>query len=78
MRAGEGDSNGGTFIGKVLSTHDKNWWDTFLPIAMSKANPLLRFIYTRNLGIGILPSDAISIEILPSFQIAIAGNSDNM
>jgi hypothetical protein len=26
----------------------------------------------------ILPSDAISIEILPSFQIAIAIDSDNM
>jgi hypothetical protein len=25
-----------------------------------------------------LPSDAISIEILPSFQITIAGDSDNM
>ena len=29
-------------------------------------------------GKAILPSDAISIEILPSFQIAIASDSNNM
>jgi len=36
------------------------------------------FIHTRNLDLAILPSNVISIEILTSFQIAIAGNSDNM
>jgi hypothetical protein len=36
---------------------------------------ILRFIHTCNVD---LASDAISIETLPSFQIAIAGDSDNM
>jgi hypothetical protein len=43
-----------------------------------KSPELLEFIHTRDLDIAISPSDAISIEILPSFQIAIAGDSDNM
>jgi hypothetical protein len=29
-------------------------------------------------GLAFLPSDAISIEIFPSFQIAIAGDSNNI
>ncbi len=36
------------------------------------------FVHKCDLDLAILPSDAISIEILPSFQIAIAGDSDNM
>jgi hypothetical protein len=39
---------------------------------------LVRFIYTRDLDLAISLSDAISIEILPSFQIATAGDSDNV
>ncbi len=38
----------------------------------------IRFVYTCNLDLAISLSDAISIEILPSSQIATAGNSDNM
>jgi hypothetical protein len=29
-------------------------------------------------GLAFSPSDAISIEIFPSFQIAITGDSDNI
>jgi hypothetical protein len=36
------------------------------------------FVHTRNLDLAISLSDAISLEILPSFQIAIAGDSNNM
>ncbi len=43
-----------------------------------KIELFLRFIYTRNLDLAILLSDVISIEILPSFQIVIAGDSDNV
>jgi hypothetical protein len=43
-----------------------------------KSPELLGFVHTRDLDLAILPNDAISIEILPSFQIAIAGDSDNM
>jgi hypothetical protein len=39
---------------------------------------IIGFVHTRDLDLAISPSDAISIEILPSFQIAIAGDSDNM
>jgi hypothetical protein len=42
-----------------------------------KVRPL-RFVYTRDLDLEILLSDAISIEILPSFQIATAGDRDNI
>jgi len=35
-------------------------------------------VHTRDLNLAILLSDAISIEIFPSFQIATAGDSDNM
>jgi hypothetical protein len=38
----------------------------------------LGFIHTRDLDPAISPSDAISIEILPSFQIAITGDNDNI
>ncbi len=38
----------------------------------------LGFVHTCYLYLVISPSDAISIEIFPSFQIAIAGDSDNM
>ncbi len=38
----------------------------------------LRFVYTRDLDLAISLSDAISIEILSSFQIATAGDSDNV
>jgi hypothetical protein len=38
----------------------------------------LRFVYTRDLDLAISPSDAISIEFLPSFQIATAGDSDKV
>ncbi len=38
----------------------------------------LGFVHTPDLDLAISPSDAISIEILPSFQIAIAGDSNNM
>ena len=38
----------------------------------------LRFVYTRDLDLAISLSDAISIEILPSFQIAMAGDGDNI
>jgi hypothetical protein len=30
------------------------------------------------MGLAFLPSNAFSIEIFPSFQIAIAGDSDNI
>jgi hypothetical protein len=40
--------------------------------------PLLRFVYTRDLDLAISLSNAISKEILPSFQIATAGDSDNI
>jgi hypothetical protein len=40
--------------------------------------PTLRYVNTRDLNLAILLSDAISIEIFASFQIAIAGDSDNM
>ncbi len=35
-------------------------------------------VHTCDLDLAISPSDAISIEIFPSLQIAIAGDSDNM
>ncbi len=35
----------------------------------------LQFVHTRDVD---LASDAISIETLPSFQIATSGDSDNM
>jgi hypothetical protein len=38
----------------------------------------LRFVYTGDVGLAFSPSNAISIEIFPSFQIAIAGDSDNI
>ncbi len=38
----------------------------------------LRFVHTRDVDLAILLSDAISIEILPPFQIATAGDSDNV
>jgi hypothetical protein len=38
----------------------------------------LGFIHTRDLDLAISPSNAISIEILPAFQIAITGDSDNI
>jgi hypothetical protein len=38
----------------------------------------LRFVYTSDVGLAFSPSDAILIEIFPSFQIAIAGDSDNI
>jgi hypothetical protein len=38
----------------------------------------LRFVYTSDVGLAFSPSDAISIEIFPSFQIAIAGDSNNI
>jgi len=41
-------------------------------------NVMLRFVYTSDVGLAFSPSDAISIEIFPSFQIAIAGDSDNI
>jgi hypothetical protein len=40
--------------------------------------PPLRFVYTSDVGLAFLQSNAISIEIFPSFQIAIAGDSDNI
>ncbi len=43
-----------------------------------KIHAKLGIVHTLNLNLGISPSDAISIDILPSFQIAIAGNSDNV
>jgi hypothetical protein len=39
---------------------------------------ILRFVHTRDVDLAISLSDAISIEILPSFQIATAGDSGNM
>ncbi len=38
----------------------------------------LRFVHTHDLDLAISLSDVISIEILTSFQIAIAGDSNNM
>jgi hypothetical protein len=38
----------------------------------------LRFVHTRDLNLAISLSDAISIEIFPSFQIATAGDGDNI
>jgi hypothetical protein len=38
----------------------------------------LSFVYTSDVGLVFSPSDAISIEIFLSFQIAIAGDSDNI
>jgi len=40
--------------------------------------PRLRFVYTRDVDLAISLSDVISIEILPSFQIATAGDRDNV
>jgi hypothetical protein len=40
--------------------------------------PILRFINTHDVDQAISLSDAISIETLPSFQIATSGDSDNM
>ncbi len=37
---------------------------------------MLRFVHTRNVGLAISISDAISVETLQSFQIATAGDSD--
>jgi hypothetical protein len=53
---------------------------TFLKVRLDlhKLNPHLGFVHTHDLDLAISPSDAISIEILPSFQIAIAGDSNNM
>jgi hypothetical protein len=39
---------------------------------------LLRFVYTCNLDLALSLINAISIEILPSFQIATAGDSNNV
>jgi hypothetical protein len=39
---------------------------------------ILKLVHTRNVDLEILLSDAISIEIFPSFQIATAGDSDNV
>jgi len=38
----------------------------------------LRFIHTRDVDLAISLSDAISIDIFPSFQIATTGDSDNI
>jgi hypothetical protein len=38
----------------------------------------LRFIYTSDVGLAFSLSDAISIEIFPFFEIAIAGHSDTI
>jgi hypothetical protein len=38
----------------------------------------LGLVHTRDVDLAISPSDASSIEILPSFQIAIAGDSKNV
>ncbi len=46
-----------------------------LVINFANGNKALRFVHTRDVN---LVSDAISIETLPSFQIATAGDSDNM
>ncbi len=45
---------------------------------LARVNSTLRFVYTHDLDLAISLSDAISIEILPSFQIATAGDSDNI
>ncbi len=37
---------------------------------------MLRFVHTRNVGLAISISDAISVETLLSFQIATTGDSD--
>ncbi len=48
-------------------------------VAMAKvSSPPLWFVHTRNVDLAILLCDVISIETLPSFQIATAGDSDNM
>jgi hypothetical protein len=41
-------------------------------------DPFEGSLNTSNVGLAFSPSDAISIEIFPSFQIAIAGDSDNI
>jgi len=38
----------------------------------------LRFLHTRDVDLAILQSGAISIEIFSSFQIATAGDSNNV
>jgi hypothetical protein len=38
---------------------------------------VLGFIHTSDVDLAIWLSDAISIEIFPSFQIATAGDCDN-
>jgi hypothetical protein len=43
-----------------------------------RGKPILRFIHTCDVDLAISLSDAISIEIFPSFQIATAGDSDNV
>ncbi len=49
-------------------------------IALNFANVTdpLRFVHTGNVDLVISLSDAISIETFPSFQIATAGDSDNV
>ncbi len=46
----------------------------------ASVNAPLRFVHTCDLNLAISLSDAISIEILifPSFQIATAGDGDNI
>jgi hypothetical protein len=44
----------------------------------SEEGDIAAFVHTCDLDLVILPSNAISIEILPSFQIAISGDSNNM
>jgi hypothetical protein len=54
-----------------------DWWLISVMEIGSLIGPL-RFVYTGDVGLAFSPSDVISIEIFPSFQIAIAGDSDNI
>jgi hypothetical protein len=62
----------------------KRYLDLALPpighcqFAKGVVSESLRFVYTCDLNLTILLSDAISIEIHQSFQITIPGDSDNL
>jgi hypothetical protein len=61
----------------VIITTDINKQDK-LVCSYSESYSKLGFVHTHYLDLVISLSDAISIEMFPSFQIAIAGDCDNM
>jgi hypothetical protein len=65
--------------GDVFVTEKGNWKFLWKLNEITKiVEAPLWFVHTRAVDLAILLSDVISLEILPSFQIATAGESDNV